>query len=247
MGVWDLHALKRLEVLSQRMNAIGFTDLVSLSTADAWRANRERYEPEDLYDDPFTLGVLTSRNLSNRLFAEVSREQERWSSVGLTATRESSTTVLRMDGVEFRFVKVPHRMTRDPDFDSAFGWDRSELRLNAATRNQSVYDPPSSAALFEIGDMDPARAVQKCRDVFIVWGADLKSGLTGGWLGLPTIRSAGSPWLAVTQLWWDAEAVADGQSAAIVATDSEVNDFRSQSIPVPTLRLKSQRVTGSGQ
>jgi len=245
MTEWDPHALRHLDRIEARIEDAGLSGLIQTAAADLWRANRERYEPDHLFDDPFTLSVLTSRNLANRLFAEINEHQE-MSKQGIVASRESSTTVVTLSNVAIRLVKAPHYTGRNPDFDTAFVWDRSDLRLGAAARNHAAYAPQGHPTLFDVDDKRPAGAVSHCLDVFIVWAADLSTGLTAGWLGLPTIKPTGSPWLAVRQLWWDAEVSAATDLAEETENDGNGGDFAARPLPVPALRLRSVRSSGAG-
>jgi hypothetical protein len=154
---------------------------------------------------------------------------------GVSAVRELSTTVLRVADVELRFVKTPHRAARRPDFAHDFRWMSSELRWAAAERNRLAYRPVD-ATLFDAELTDQHGTVDKCRDVFVLWAAELETGLTAGWLGLPIIGA--DSWLAVSPLWWDEPPV-----GATVKAVSEVTEHTGANgdVPVASVKLKARR------
>ncbi|MBB5791606.1 hypothetical protein [Jiangella mangrovi] len=239
MGTWDPFAAERLASIGDELHRIGLVDLAREAIADVWRANTARHEPEELFDDSFTLGVTSTRNLANRLAAYV-RDDPRWRATGAYASREYGATVLHTSGLEVRMVKAPSTAGRHPDFIADFDWQSGEMRHAAAARNRAAYGPPprdpSMATLFELELPDAATAVQGCRDVFLAWGADLASGLTAGWLGLPTTSAA--RWLAVTRLWWD-EPIGSGRvDSDDRLTTHDAPGFEDKPAPVPTITLK---------
>jgi len=248
MYSWDPYAVKRLESIRADLDEVGVIDFVRTAVVELWRANRDRYEPEELFDDPFTLGVTTSRNLANRLWSQFHHEK-RWRESGVHVTREHPATVLHGSGVDVRLVKVPFQAKRRPNFIADFDWaNSSEARRLAAGRNHAVYAPPPRqpglSMLFEIDLPGAEQAVQLCRDVALIWGAELDSGLTAGWLGFPT--TSADRWLAVTDLWWDEP------TSGPVAMDgggpqSDDSAFERKNAPKPEIKLKPQRDEGSSQ
>jgi hypothetical protein len=242
MATWDPHGLTHLRSIRRELDRIGLVGLAHEAITDVWRANRARHEPEELFDDQFTLGTTSSRNLANRMWA-YSRGDARWRATGVRASQEFGTTVLHTGSLDLRLVKTPSTAGRHPDFFRDFDWRSGEMREAAAARNRAVYGrparDPSMAPLFELEPRDAAVAVQACRDVFLVWGADLATGLTAGWLGLPTTTA--ERWIAVTRLWWDEaagseQAGRDGRPAA-----GDTPGFEDKPAPVPAIALK-QRV-----
>ncbi|SDZ10353.1 hypothetical protein SAMN05216215_104678 [Saccharopolyspora shandongensis] len=162
------------------------------------------------------------------------------------ASRDRAT-VLHSSGVDIRLVKAPHSAGRRPSFVGDFDWDDTEARRAAANRNSAAYAPaprqPGMDALFEVEYPGAEQAVLACRDVFIVWGAELDSGLTAGWLGLPAMNA--NHWLAVTQLWWDEPT--PGQ-ATIIGIEPRPNDdstFGHRPVPAPSIKLKPRHAEGS--
>lgn len=245
MMSWDPHGVQRLDEMQHALTQRSVDALVHRAAVDVWRANRERHEPDELFDDAFTLSVLSSRNLANRLFAKVS-ESKVWREVGVTSSRDFTSTVLHIDGFDVRLVKTPHSAGRKPNFVSDFDWSGSDSRLSAAARNHDAYSPslrrPEIPPLFEIEKPDASSAVLGCKDAFLVWGADLSSGLTAGWLGIPTTTQ--DRWLAVTSLWWD------GPSSSTVKESTDGNPLNSRRFDerpalVPSITLKPRQAEGT--
>lgn len=239
MATWDPHATHRLESIGAELRRNGLVDLVREAITDVWRANRARYEPDELFDDSFTLGVTSTRNLANRVYAYV-RDDARWRATGAHAGREYGTTVLHVGGLELRLVKARSTAGRHPDFVADFDWRDGEMRQAAAARNRAAYGTaardPFMAPLFEVDQPDAATAVLGCRDVFLAWGADLPSGLTAGWLGLPTTTA--SRWLAVTPLWWDEAAGSEHTGGGDRLATGDRPAFGDRPAPVPAIALR---------
>lgn len=244
MMSWDPHGAERLEEMQQAVVAVGLDALVHEAVEDVWRANRARHEPEELFDDAFTLSLLSTRNLANRLFATVNGDGT-LRRAGVSATRDFMATVLHVEGLDIRLVKTPHLAARKPNFISSFDWTESKSKLAAARRNHEVYAPPvrrpEMSPLFEIEHPDAAETVRGCKDAFLVWGAEYESGLTAGWLGIPT--TAQDRWLAVAPLWWD-----EPRPHASMTTDE---DSPTQSVgfedqPEPTLSISLKPRTAEG-
>lgn len=227
------------------MVAVGLDAHVHQAVEGVWRANRARHEPEELFDDASTLSFLSSKNLANRLFATVNGDSA-LQQAGVSATRDFMATVLHTGGIDIRLVKTPHLAARKPNFVSSFDWTSSESRLAAARRNHEAYAPPlrrpELSPLFEMEHPDAAETVRGCKDAFLVWGAEYESGLTAGWLGIPTTTQ--DRWLAVAQLWWDAP-----RPHASKATDKEdlTQNIGFEDKPEPTLNisLKPRKAEGS--
>ncbi|MFJ2757372.1 hypothetical protein ACIO3S_17345 [Nocardioides sp. NPDC087217] len=120
------------------------------------------------------------------------------------AETESGILVVRVEGYRLRVVKAPIESGITPDFQADFDWSASLSRAAAAQRNQSVYYPMrGDGTLPYETDPRPAhlRQVEKCRDVFLIWAAELTSTRTLGWLGLPSLGDL--PWMGVIELWRD--------------------------------------------
>lgn len=242
---WDPHGVRRLDEMQQTLRASGVTDLIHDAVIDVWRANRARHEPEELFDDTFTLSMLSSRNLANRLFATINGSSS-WRRAGVTASRDFAATVVHVDHVDLRLVKTPHSAARTPNFVADFDWTDSDSRLAAATRNQNAYSPPprrpEMAPLFDMEPPNASSAVLACRDAFLVWGADLSAGLTAGWVGIPT--TSRERWLAVAPVWWD-EASSNAADRSVVTDAPQSSGFEDRPVPVPSLTLKTRRDEGS--
>jgi hypothetical protein len=66
MGTRDHNGLARLEAIRRTMDAVGAIALIHEAIKDTWRANRDRYEPDELHDDPLTRGVGGARAVYDR-------------------------------------------------------------------------------------------------------------------------------------------------------------------------------------
>ena len=205
----------------------------------------EPCEPEELFDDAFTLSLLSTRNLANRLFATVNGDSA-LRRAGASATRDFMATVLHVGGVDIRLVKTPHLAARKPNFISSFDWTESESKLAAASRNHEVYAPsvrrPEMSPLFEMEHLDATETVRGCKDAFLVWGAEYESGLTAGWLGVPTTTQ--DRWLAVAPLWWDEPRI---HASNVTDEDSPTQSvgFEDQPEPALSISLKPRAAEGN--
>jgi hypothetical protein len=239
--------MKRAEATREALATRGLSLLIHEAVVDVWRANRARYEPDELFDDPFTLSMLSSRNLANRLFSAIATDAG-WQEVSVMATRDFAATVIRVGDIEVRLVKAPHTSGRNPNFVGDFDWTDSESRLLAAARNHDAYRPPvrhtEMSPLFELEPSNASSAVLDCHDAFLVWGADLSSGLTAGWLGLPITTP--DRWLAVVPMWWDESAPFTAKGSMKEGVDRSTS-FENRPAPVPSIKLKPRRAEGKMQ
>jgi hypothetical protein len=242
MDTWDAYATERVSAIRTCLTDAGIVDLLRGAVTDTWRANRERYEPDELFDDSSTLGYQSSKNLANRVFVYLAH-QGRLRAHGVSATRDFNATVIHFGGVDVRLVKIPFASGRHPDLRGDFNWQDSESRHAAAIRNARLYCAPICMAdmepLFNIERVDATKALSLCHDAFVAWGAELTSGMTAAWLGLPT--TASDRWLAIVPLWWD-----DMNSYANTVSDSisdnhNESTFGSGAAPLPLIRLKPRR------
>lgn len=162
---------------------------------------------------------------------------------GVRASREHTATVLHVSGLDIRFVKASHRAGRRPSFVTDFDWHNREARQAAAARNHATYGLPARRpdmeTLFEVDQPGAEQAAQRCRDVFLVWGAELTSGLTAGWLGLPT--TSADRWLAVTPLWWDKPSLAALTNDSSGPLPGDGPAFGDKPAPMPAITLKLRR------
>lgn len=231
--------------MQQAVADVGLDVLVQEAVKEVWRANRARHEPEELFDDAFTLSTVSSRNLANRLFATVNRDIG-LRRAGVSATRDFMAIVLHVDAFDIRLVKTPYLAARKPNFVSSFDWKDSESRLAAAARNHKAYSPPvrkpEMSPLFEMEQLNASETVRECRDAFLVWGAEYESELTAGWLGLPTTTP--DRWLAVAPLWWD-EPTSRTTRVKDTDTSAESVGFEDQPEPVPNISLKTRKTEGN--
>lgn len=248
MTLWDPYGQIHLDSLRTSFAEAGLIDFVQTAAAEVWRINRERHEPVEAHDDAFTLSVLSSRNLANRLLAEVPDSAVLRAS-GVVASKELGSTVLHTPRADVRLVKAPFRSGRRPNFETDFDWSDSEGRQAAALRNHAAYNSPSRSPqaepLFEFPLPNAADAVTHCREVFLVWGAELMTGLTAGWLGLPT--ASAQRWIAVTPVWWDEQPTQGSSTSGEGPGSYDGSAFGDRPAPVPALALKPRRQEGGNR
>lgn len=233
MDEWDSFAAARLTTAVAAMTKAGFVDVVREEARQLWRANCERHEPEQLFDDSATLGFSASRNVLNAVCELVRVEK-----VALVTPDEFGVPVFSVDLFDIRIFKTAGAIGRRPRMHSDFDWRGRESRNTAASRND-LYRPPAVVPghnpLFELPRPDAASQVMLCRDVFVFWGGDVESRLTAGWAGLPTARRGS--WLAVQQLWWD-ETLPESAEMPIETAPDDSAGIDGKPIPMPAVRLR---------
>lgn len=184
-----------------------------------WRGNRRRWSPGRHFDDTNTLGYQTSRNVNNRIYKTIETSKVLPS---VHAETELGVVILGLSGYRLRVVKAPIESGLTPDFATDFDWSTSATRETAARRNSNNYYPIRTDELALEFEDDPRpkhrRQVESCRDLFLLWAAELASDRTAGWLGLP--RFGDSPWMGVLELWLD-EPAADGSDTVREAAVDE--------------------------
>jgi hypothetical protein len=198
----DPAVLAHLEQARLLYEDAGAVEYVHEVVRETWRANRLRWSPWEHFDDANTLGHQTSRNVNNRMFHTFETSAI---STSVLLETELGVVILGLGGFRLRVVKAPIESGLAPDFDNDFVWDSSATRSSAARRNSNNYYPFAlDDGAFEFDD-DPRprhrRHVEACRDLFLVWAAELSSDRTAGWLGLP--RVGDSPWMGAIELWCD--------------------------------------------
>jgi hypothetical protein len=204
-----VHAhLEAVRALYDEAGAIVYIQDVVTRT---WFANRRRWSPRRHFDDTNTLGYQTSRNVNNRISRTIETSDV---SPNVHAQTELGVVILGLAGYRLRVVKAPIESGLTPNLDTDFDWSTSATRETAARRNSNNYYPlPVDELALEFED-DPRprhrRQVEFCRDLFLLWAAELGSDRTAGWLGLP--RFGDAPWMGVVDLWLD-EPTADGSDA----------------------------------
>lgn len=201
-GVGDPAVLAHLEKVHLLYTEAGAIEYVQDVVREVWRVNRQRWSPEKYFDDTNTLGYLTSRNVNNCISRTIEASGV---SPSVLSETELTVAILGLSGFRLRVVKARIESGLEPDFDNGFDWAGSDTRLAAARRNSGSYYPfPADEGTFDFDD-DPRprhlRQVEECRDVFLVWAAELTSDRTAGWLGLPQLGDA--PWMGVIELWTD--------------------------------------------
>ena len=241
----DREAQKRLEHVLGALRNSGLLEVVQVSAGETWRANRERYEPDGLFDDTSTLGYQTSKNLANRL-ADSLGSHRSLAAEGVSAAMEANSLVIRVEDVEIRLVKAPVAAGRSLNLSGDFDWQGRETRLAAARRNADAYRIPVVVSghepMFDLPQPGADAAAAACRDFFIVWAGDMNTGLTAGWLGLPT--SEPGRWLAIERIWWDdlGDAEPEASSGGI---PGDGTPFTERPSAVPAVRLKGDNARES--
>lgn len=232
---WDAFAARHLQTAVAAIELSGFVDVVREEARQLWRANCERHEPEQLFDDAATLGFASSRNVLNAV-REIARSEQ----VAATALDEFGVPVFSIGSFDIRLFKTGGAAGRRPRMQRDFDWSRRESRAAAAARNDRYRAPllvPGIDPLFEIPRPDAAEQVGLCREIFVFWGGDIESRLTAGWAGLPT-AGKGS-WLAVQPLWWD-ETLPESAETPIKTTSEPEIGIGGKPVPVPVVRLRRQ-------
>lgn len=233
-----------LEQAVDAVTACGLTERLHSLVTEAWHANLGRYEPDELGDDPQTLGNTCARNIANRaeglVLGNREREVERWDIPGLSAARPHGALRLDYVGRHFHIMKAPMRHGRRPQWEKFDPWTRSsEVREDAARANtMALYgyrtaapgqEPlPASTLPFAF----PAEEVHLPHFVF-VWAADIDSPGTSGWLGVPALGE--QSFAAVHALWSDPDDFVPGGARRSVPTGPS---FDQRATDAPTLTLK---------
>lgn len=244
MRLWDEAARQHLESLALTLAESGLVDLVERSARVTFRTNLDRHEPQELFDSSGTLGFLSSVNLTGRLMSML-RAYGTDPLDGVEATMVNNTLEIFCGGATVHIIKAPSSPRREPSW-SSFAWSERPTRYDAARRNWNSYRAPHVEAGIEPMFGAPGvsgTGLEACTDVFLVWSGDEKTGLTAGWLGLPTVDPG--TWLAVRQLWWDQpEAPKIGADIADEATTGA--GFLTRRPATPVISLRRHRATGAG-
>lgn len=236
--------------LQQAVDAVtssGLSDRLHALVSEVWQVNLGRYEPEELGDDPQTLGVTCAKNIANRaeglVLGNRDHEVEPWGIPGLGATRPHGALRLHLAGRQFHIMKAPMGHGRRPQWDRFAPWSHSsEVREDAARANTMALHGyrtaapgqdalPASTLPLEV----PDGRLQLPHFVF-VWAADIDSVGTSGWLGVPSLGE--QPFAAVDVLWSDSEDQAVSGTRRTQPTGPSF-DERATDIPALTLKPRS--------
>lgn len=223
---------KHLVRIVDALTGAGFVELVRDEVRELWRANCERYEPEQLHDDAATLGFVASRNVANAV-TEVVREEN----IATSRLDEFGVRVFEVAAFDVRIFKTAGSVGRRPTM-SSFDWRGRESRLAAARRNDRYVNPasvPGHEPLFELPELSSEANVDLLNDVFVFWGGDVETRLTAGWAGLPTSRPGS--WTAVMPLWWDETLPKDAKATIREPVDPSMG-IGGQPVPTPVVRLR---------
>lgn len=247
MNTVTMAAEAALELAVEAVTRCGLRERLHALVTEVWQANLDRYEPEELGDDPQTLGNTCARNIANRaeglVLGNREREVEPWDIAGLGATRPHGALRLDHAGRHFHIMKAPMRHGRRPEWARFDPWTRSsEVREDAARENTVALHGYRTAA----PGQDPLPAmtlpfVSAGLEVHLphfvfVWAADIDSPGTSGWLGAPSLGE--QPFVAVQPLWSDPDDyVPVGRRRDFPTGPS----FDQRSTAAPPLALKPRR------
>ncbi|QKE82870.1 hypothetical protein [Arthrobacter sp. NEB 688] len=220
---------------------------------EVWSTNVARFAPEEHGDTSKSLGWQCYENLrviASRRFLgdEAVPAEERWDIPGLWVGTPKNVLTMRLSGISLVFKKAPHVQGREPLWARFPEWEtESYIRQDLARKNAVVLGgtAPRNSQQGELpfgpeDQVTPGRV----RDFMVVWGGDLNTGETSGWLTVPVawpeLHFAG-----VTQLWADA----DGSSTADARRDEqEVNEaIAAQGDLEPIVRLKARPRDSQGE
>jgi hypothetical protein len=234
--------------LVEAVDAVSVAGLVTqLNTlvAEVWKANRGRYEPDELGDDPQTLGGTCAKNIANRVErlvrANSEFEVEPWDIPGLTVARPNGALRLDYSGRHFHIMKSPMAHGRRPRWDAFPQWSTSsEVREEAARANTMALSGCRTAATGQ----DPllflpfANEPLHVSHYVFVWAAEIDSSATSAWLGIPALGE--QPFAAVHPIWADPEGGAPTGTRRSSPTGPSF-DERAGKLPALTLKPRPGR------
>lgn len=213
---------------------------------DVWAVNRDRHEPDELGDSARTLGFLCYENLSTRLERRIvgsALETVRWNVPGLSVSRPRGSVQVQLGPHRFFVMKAPMDAAIHPDWDSLVSWDdETQTRAAIAQRNSISLGGFLSAAHGQSELFDYSLRHSPVDSFLFVWGAEILSGLTAGWLTVPVLGEL--PFAAVTQLWLDDNPGAPRGSKPHAPTGPSYDQRASAK---PALQMRRGRLDGSGK
>lgn len=229
-----------LDEAVQLVSATGLDAGLNALVTEVWQVNLARYEPDELGDDPQTLGHTCAKNIANRverlIRASSEFEAEHWDVPGLNVARPHGALRLDFAGRHFHIMKSPMVHGRNPRWHAFPQWNSSsEVREGAARANTMALAGHRTAApgqdpLMYLPISDEAPNVPH---FVFVWAAELDSPATCGWLGVPSLGD--QPFAAVHQLWADPEGDVSVPARHSAPTGPNFDDRASDA---PALRLK---------
>ncbi len=222
------------------VSVAGVVTRLSALVAEVWQANVGRYEPDELGDDPQTLGWTCAKNIANRVERLVrgssEYEAEPWDVPGLTVARPHGALRLDYTGRHFHIMKSPMVHGRRPKWGALPQWSTSsEVREDAARANTMAMSGCRTAA----PGQDPLLLLPLADEPLhvphfvFVWAAEIDSSATSGWLGVPALGE--QPFAAVHPLWADPE---QGAPAGTRRSSPTGPSFDERASEVPALTLK---------
>ena len=234
--------------LAEAVDAVtvaGVVTRLNALVAEVWQVNLGRYEPDELGDDPQTLGATCAKNIANRVErlvrANSEYEVEPWDVPGLTVARPHGALRLDYAGRHFHIMKSPMVQGRRPKWDTLPQWGTaSEVREDAARANTMALSGCRTAA----PGQDPLLLLPLANEPLhlphyvFVWAAEIDSSATSGWLGVPALGE--QPFAAVHPLWADPEGGAPTGARRSSPTGPSF-DERAGELPDLTLKPRPDR------
>jgi hypothetical protein len=244
MRIWDEASARHLEAVVAALDSTGLNALVEQWARFTFRTNLARHEPTELFDDSSTLGFVSSKNLTGRLMS-ILRRSGTSPLAGVEASMVDNTIEITYGQITLHIIKAPSSPRREPSWTS-FSWPERPTRYAAAQRNALSYNSPHAESSIEplFSAPEGTTGLEECTDLFLVWSGDEVTGLTGGWLGLPT--AGPDTWLAVERIWWDELEPPMTAATATKEPAAPMDGFLTRQPATPAIGLKRDRGTGTG-
>lgn len=236
MALDEAHELVTSAGLVARLNSL---------VTEVWQTNLARYEPDELGDDPQTLGGTCAKNIANRVErlvrASSDYETEPWDVPGLSVTRPHGALRLDYAGRHFHIMKSPMVHGRSPRWEALPQWTTSsEVREEAARANTMALAGHRTAA----PGQDPlvhlpfADGFPHVPHFVFVWAAEIDSSATSGWLCVPALGE--QPFAAIRPLWADPESTVPTGTRRTAPTGPNF-DERTSGVPALVLKPRPSR------
>ncbi len=155
---------------------------------EVWRANVDRYQPEERGDDALSLGIQSARNICNLAVRRCA---------GMRGVRVigGATLTVHFRGRVLHLGKVTPEQSRRWDVWSV-DWARSDVRNLAAELNSQAYQPFTGTLLD--GLLPDVGEPSALRHLHLAWQGFVDDASTRVWGGFP--RTGPRPWFAVVPL-----------------------------------------------
>jgi hypothetical protein len=191
---------------------------------EVWRANVDRYQPEERGDDALSLGIQSARNICN---LAVRRCQ------GMPRVRAfgGPTLTVHFDGRVLHLGKATPEQSRDWNVQSV-DWSRSDVRNLAAELNSQAYQPLGDT-LFD-GLLPEVGAASALRHLHLAWQGFVDDATSRVWVGFP--QAGPRPWFAVLSLGEAGRVGLPGLLPASVPVAGRAPAFDELAVPQPSVR-----------